>query len=680
MGGEVVIKLENISKSYRIVKSDPSETGTRGAFRRKEYETHVVFKDVNLEVYKGEVVGIHGTNGCGKSTFLKIISKILKPDTGRVQVKGRIASILELSMGFHADLSGYDNIFLRSELYGIPRSEVEKHIDAIIRYADLGDYIHNPVRTYSSGMRARLAFSIMINVDADIYLVDEALSTGDAKFASKASEHLKNLVRAGKTILMVSHSMGVIENTCTRAVWLNEKTVYRDGTAEEVCAEYNRSLFEDIEDIRQLAEDGASSAQYRLACCYRDGEKTAADPAQYRYWLSEAASKQHGMAMAEFADLLMDEDPVANFEQARELYRSAADKGNFEAKRKYAALVSGAYEGLPALVDVYEKIAASGYPMEMYETGNLYYRTAVNRTAYLKAAEWFEKAVEAGSVDAAFQLGMMYREGQGVQKSVDRAVSLLEMAAEAGHPRAQTTLASMYEDGRYLPYDAVKSFKWYLRSAEGGNARSQNQVAVMYRDGIGTEANGELANMWFHRYAVNLMSDFYTDASDLLIRRDVETELTPDELTRIAAESMDNRALTSRTNRLKDPAEVYENAVGAAAVLGRGQMALAECYLNGTGVEVDKEMALALFKKVADTGNREAMYQTALLYKEGFGGEGTETMYRRYLRMAADYGHRDAKVVVSKWDARNAKRKKSAQSQEAPVTETPQESSSEHSE
>ncbi|MBR1452500.1 MAG: ABC transporter ATP-binding protein, partial [Candidatus Methanomethylophilaceae archaeon] len=237
MSEEVMIRVKGLKKSYQII--DASKVNESRFFKKKtEYP---VFENINLEVRKGDILGILGRNGCGKSTFLKIVSQIIEPDEGTVEVFGKVASILELSMGFHGDLSGRDNIILRSELYGIPREKVLENLDSIIEYSDLGVYIDNPVRTYSSGMKSRLAFSVMVNVDADIFLVDEALSTGDMAFASKASEHLKDLVRSGKTVLFTSHSMNTIKRTCNRAVWISDRTIKMDGPADEIVDEYSRS-------------------------------------------------------------------------------------------------------------------------------------------------------------------------------------------------------------------------------------------------------------------------------------------------------------------------------------------------------------------------------------------------------------------------------------------------------
>ena len=197
------IEIKNVKKSFKIEVRDYEKDNTKSSKVSTKSITNPVLKDVSFNIERGEIVGILGRNGSGKSTLLSIISKILEPDSGSIELSGKVATILELNMGFNADLSGRENIYLKSELYGIPRKETDKKIDSIIEYSGIGKYIDSPIRTYSSGMTGRLAFSVLINVDADILIVDEVLSTGDASFSAKAVEHFKNLVKRGKTVLVV---------------------------------------------------------------------------------------------------------------------------------------------------------------------------------------------------------------------------------------------------------------------------------------------------------------------------------------------------------------------------------------------------------------------------------------------------------------------------------------------
>ena len=199
-----------------------------------------VLKDINLEINKGESVALIGVNGSGKSTLLKMMTKIIYPNKGKIIVNGKLTSLLELGAGFHPDFSGRENIYFNSSIFGLTKKEIEKRIDQIIEFSELQDFIDNPVRTYSSGMYMRLAFSVAINVDAEILLIDEILAVGDQHFQEKCFNKLKELKREGKTIVIVTHSLESVKQFCDRAVWLYQGKVKMDGNVNEVIKEYEK--------------------------------------------------------------------------------------------------------------------------------------------------------------------------------------------------------------------------------------------------------------------------------------------------------------------------------------------------------------------------------------------------------------------------------------------------------
>ncbi len=197
-----------------------------------------VLKNINITIDKGESVALIGTNGSGKSTLLKLMTKIIYPNKGKIKINGKLTSLLELGAGFHPDFSGRENIYFNSSIFGLTRKEIDKRVDEIIEFSELKDFIDNPVRTYSSGMYMRLAFSIAINVDADILLIDEILAVGDQHFQEKCFKKLKELKEEGKTIVIVTHSMNQVKEFCDRAVWLYKGDVKMDGKVDEVLKEY----------------------------------------------------------------------------------------------------------------------------------------------------------------------------------------------------------------------------------------------------------------------------------------------------------------------------------------------------------------------------------------------------------------------------------------------------------
>ena len=206
--------------------------------RNKRKEKREVLKDINLDIKKGETVALIGVNGSGKSTLLKLMTQIIFPNKGTIETKGKLTSLLELGAGFHPDFSGRENIYFNSSIFGLTRKEIDKRLDQIIEFSELQDFIDNPVRTYSSGMYMRLAFSVAINVDADILLIDEILSVGDQHFQEKCFNKMRELKREGKTMVFVTHSMDSVRNLCDRAVWLSNGVVRMDGNTNEVVDEY----------------------------------------------------------------------------------------------------------------------------------------------------------------------------------------------------------------------------------------------------------------------------------------------------------------------------------------------------------------------------------------------------------------------------------------------------------
>lgn len=207
-------------------------------FKRNRKEKREVLKGINLRIKKGEAVALIGVNGSGKSTLLKLMTKIIYPNKGKIATNGKLTSLLELGAGFHPDFSGRENIYFNASIFGLTRKEIDERLDEIIEFSELKNYIDNPVRTYSSGMYMRLAFSVAINVDADILLIDEILSVGDQHFQEKCFKKMKELKEKGKTMVFVTHSMESIKQLCDRAVWLYEGQLRMDGDTSKVIEEY----------------------------------------------------------------------------------------------------------------------------------------------------------------------------------------------------------------------------------------------------------------------------------------------------------------------------------------------------------------------------------------------------------------------------------------------------------
>jgi ABC-type polysaccharide/polyol phosphate transport system ATPase subunit len=236
---DVVIKVSHVKKHFNVYYDKANTLKERMIFfNRNKKEVRKVLDDINVDIHKGQTVALIGVNGSGKSTLLKLITKIIYPNSGYIKVKGRVTSLLELGAGFHPDFSGRENIYFNASIFGLTRKEIDKRLDQIIEFSELGDAIDTPVRTYSSGMYMRLAFSVAINVDAEILLIDEILAVGDQHFQDKCFDKLKQLKESDKTIVIVTHSLEQVKKLCTRAIWIKDGKIQKDGNPSEVIEEY----------------------------------------------------------------------------------------------------------------------------------------------------------------------------------------------------------------------------------------------------------------------------------------------------------------------------------------------------------------------------------------------------------------------------------------------------------
>ena len=233
------IIVQNVYKTFDVYLDKASSLKEKMLFwKRNRKEKREVLKNINLTVKNGEAVALIGVNGSGKSTLLKLMTKIIYPNKGKIMTYGKLTSLLELGAGFHPDFSGRENIYFNASIFGLTKQQIDERLDDIIEFSELGSYIDNPVRTYSSGMYMRLAFAVAINVDADILLVDEVLAVGDQHFQDKCIAKMKELKEEGKTMVFVTHSLGTVKEFCNRAVWLSNGEIRMDGKPDDVIEKY----------------------------------------------------------------------------------------------------------------------------------------------------------------------------------------------------------------------------------------------------------------------------------------------------------------------------------------------------------------------------------------------------------------------------------------------------------
>lgn len=258
---ETVIEINHLTKKYDMYKKPSDRLKEALSPTRKTYhEVFYALNDVNVKVEKGEMIGFIGENGSGKSTILKIITGVLTPSEGEVKIEGNIAALLELGSGFNPEYSGYENIFLNGMVLGYSSEEMAEKVDDIINFADIGDHLYQPVKTYSSGMFVRLAFAVAINVDPDILIVDEALAVGDLEFQLKCMEKFTELRNAGKTILFVSHDVNAVRRFCDRVYWLKNGVVEAEGETMEITETYENFLKK--KSLKTVDRENSSSEDF----------------------------------------------------------------------------------------------------------------------------------------------------------------------------------------------------------------------------------------------------------------------------------------------------------------------------------------------------------------------------------------------------------------------------------
>jgi len=243
MENETMIEIQNLTKVYKIYDKPIDRLKESLSLTHKQYSKEFfALNGISLNIFKGESVGILGRNGSGKSTLLKIITGVLSPTGGSVRVNGKISALLELGAGFNPEYTGVENIYLNGTMMGYSREEVDTKVDGILQFADIGDFIHQPVKTYSSGMFARLAFAVAINVEPEILIIDEVLAVGDSRFQMKCIEKMKELKEKGTTILFVSHATEQVKRFCTKAIWIKDGIVHMQGESSQIVDLYENYM------------------------------------------------------------------------------------------------------------------------------------------------------------------------------------------------------------------------------------------------------------------------------------------------------------------------------------------------------------------------------------------------------------------------------------------------------
>ncbi|MEG1876771.1 MAG: ABC transporter ATP-binding protein [Lachnospiraceae bacterium] len=286
---EVAIQVNHVSKLYKLYDKPMDRLKEAlGLTKKKKYKEHFALSEVDITIRQGECLGIIGTNGSGKSTILKIITGVLNPTFGEVQVHGRISALLELGAGFNMEYTGIENVYLNGTMIGFSKEEIDKKLDAILEFADIGEFVHQPVKTYSSGMFVRLAFAVAINIDPEILIVDEALSVGDVFFQAKCYHKFEEFKKLGKTILFVSHDLSSISKYCDKVVLLHQGKKLGEGTPKEMIDIYKRVLVGQYAVEESKGQNLAQDADIIAAASAKKTSAKEANPQLLEYGTKQA--------------------------------------------------------------------------------------------------------------------------------------------------------------------------------------------------------------------------------------------------------------------------------------------------------------------------------------------------------------------------------------------------------
>jgi len=640
------IEVRNLHKSF-TVKTIHRKTDTSGT--RKNLEKRTVLEGINFSIKKGESVGILGRNGSGKSTLLKMLSKVMYPDSGEIEVDGKIVSILELGMGFHREFSGRENIYLKGTMYGISEKEMDGMIDDIIAFSELGERIDDPVRVYSSGMYARLAFSIAIKIKCDIVIIDEILSVGDIGFRTKCSIALKDVKKRGTTIIMASHSMKTVEEMCDIVIWIDSGKVREVGESSAVCYHFEKDLVDSFDSVKTSAETGNLASQNSLGIFYRDGKNIEADSIEAIKWFKKAAESGHVEAQLNLAEMfLLENNTEENREKACFWFSKSADAGNTVARMRLAETQSNNKnsEIWKYAIDLLTKLAENGNTRAQITLGNALFNGIGTSKDYDSAFTWYQKAAEKRDNVAQYKVGMMYRDGQGTEKDLKKAVEWLSASANNNFTKAKVELAIMFRRGTTVERDLSKALEWYQQAANTGDANSMYQIAVMYRDGIGIDVNIPESNRWFDRFSKQERLKIQTALGDICrYDANVEESLMMDVYERTANDDSIVAEYTlgmflKRKGQFEVASKMFKKAADREHV--GAQIELGFLFLKGSGVEKNLERAFELFKKAADSGNQIARNQLGLMYRDGTGIEKNTEKAKEMFRLASEQGHNES--------------------------------------
>ena len=632
----VAIEMSHVKKQFVIKK-------TNRAGGTVNDRTHIAINDISLKINKGEVLGIVGQNGSGKSTLLKLLTGIMVPDEGKIHTSGSVASILELGSGFDVNFTGRENIYLKCSQYGFSDKQIDEFIEEIIEFSGLGDVIDDPLRTYSSGMSAKLALPTIMHLRRDIMVFDEILSVGDAGLGAKCNQIFNNLKREGKTIIVASHNLRSLEKMCDRVLWIDCGRVVEIGKPVEVCSKYETSLIESIELVERGALSGDTFLQNRLGEMYLYGINTEIDVEKAEHWFRKSSDLGYVPAILNLANI---EKQKGNYSESKTLYNYAYESGNNEAYLLMKSLEENKDTKNP--VPELKTLSERGNVRAMILYAECLNKGICTSQDIPGSYEWYKKAADYGEPSACFFTGKMLRDGQGVEKNIPLAVSYLEKSAKNGFGYACIELANMYRNGQGVEQDIQKCIYWFEYAAMRGDSNAMAQLGNIYKNGLGVEKDLTKSKMWMDLWAdqPRLIKEY--QLADILKKRQefIHSQMDGMYWEEDAADgghipSMLDAAITYRDGR-GVMADIDKSTHYFTEAAKRGNNVaiaeLASMYLKGHIVSKDDKKGYELQKEAAGYYHPVHISTLAKLYLDGIGVEQNLEEAIRLFKIAAEYG------------------------------------------
>ncbi|WP_400205964.1 ATP-binding cassette domain-containing protein [Methanomethylophilus alvi] len=616
--------------------------------------TKRVLNGLSFSIKCGEVFGVIGRNGSGKSTLLKLLAGIMYPDSGTMELRGRVASILELGMGFEPEMTGRDNIRIKCKMYGLNDKEIDQYEEEIVQFSELGEQVDYPLRTYSSGMTAKLAFAVLIHVKCDILIIDEVLSVGDASFNYKCKLVFERMRKEKKTIILASHNMTTLEDLCDEIMWIDNGISREIGNAIPVCHHFRTDSIESPTTLENLANSGDTISMNRLATLYRDGINVDKNTAKAKELFRRASDMGNLDAKVNLGDILVSE---GNDKEARKLFMDAANKGNHDAIIRFYNKNNDMTE--KAIIRLKE-LAEKGNSRAIFAYADALNRGIGTKQDHVGATKWFLKAAEEyEDINAMYILGLKYRDGIGIPKNTDEGLKWLLSSSEKGNIKATIELANMYRRGVGVEYNITRCIEMYEEAAKKGDVNSMLQIANIFRDGQGVDKDPTRAKEWAMQYTERNRLNVENTLADILLRR-YENENYRKEAFYWFMDCAKNGLISAEVQI----GHMYRDGIGVEADSSKAaewytkaaesgnsvaMVELANMYNKGNGVEKNSKNAIKLLKKASYLHNHVANYMLGTMLRDGIGTNIDLEKSKKYFKISAENGNVNANIAISKF-------------------------------